>query len=160
MRYSGSPLAYSFSEADQRKGSWLVDLDARGEVAAEFVEAPVPRGLARLTGDLETLLADPALARHEGDWVQVTLTDALRPAQAMERLRRRFPHALVLGFASTTPGLGTLPAARTQGRTDHDIADEFVADLRGVPLTDDERSLLHAAVDACCDDRDLVPERG
>ena len=30
VRYSGSPLAYSFSEADQRKGSWLVDLGADG----------------------------------------------------------------------------------------------------------------------------------
>ena len=30
VRYSGSPLAYSFSEADQRKGSWLVDLGAAG----------------------------------------------------------------------------------------------------------------------------------
>ena len=28
LRYSGSPIAYSFSEADQHKGSWLVDLDA------------------------------------------------------------------------------------------------------------------------------------
>ncbi len=160
LRYSGSPLAYSFSEADQRKGSWLVDLDARGDVAAEFVEAPVPRRLARLTGDLEVLLTDPTLARHEHDWVQATLTDAVRPGQAMERLRRRFPHTLVLGFAATVPGLGVLPAARTHGRTDHDIADEFVADLRGTPATEAERLLLHAAVDACCDDPDLAVERG
>ncbi len=159
LRYSGSPLAYSFSEADQRKGSWLVDLDARGEVTAEFVEAPVPRRLARLTGDLESLLADPTLARHEDDWVQATLTDAVRPGQAMERLRRRFPHTLVLAFAATAPGLGVLPAARTQGRTDHDIAEEFVADLRGAPASEAERSLLHAAVDACCDDPDLLVER-
>ncbi len=30
VRYSGSPLAYSFSEAAHRKGSWLVELDADG----------------------------------------------------------------------------------------------------------------------------------
>ena len=56
VRYSGSPLAYSFSEAEHRKGAWLVDLDARGGVAAEFVDAPVPRPLARLRGDLDDLL--------------------------------------------------------------------------------------------------------
>ena len=42
VRYSGSPLAYSFSEAQHRKGSWLVDLGAAGLAGAEFVDAPGP----------------------------------------------------------------------------------------------------------------------
>lgn len=156
IRYSGSPLAYSFSEAEQRKGSWLVDLGSAGVTAATFVEAPVPRPLARLRGSLESLLADPDLDAHAGSWVQATLTDVVRPTQAMDRLRRRFPHTLVLGFESTAPGLGSLPAARTQGRTDHDIAHEFMTELRGAPPTADEVALLDRAVDACCDDPDLV----
>ena len=154
VRYSGSPLAYSFSEADHRKGSWLVDLDAGGLAAAEFVEAPVPRPLARLTGTLDDLLADPALGRHEDSWVQATLTDATRPLGAMERLRSRFPHALVLGFA---PPEGTGPAtprARTHGRSDHQITLDFVADLRGTPATDEEARLLQDACDGCAHDPD------
>ncbi|WP_435745731.1 exonuclease SbcCD subunit D [Nocardioides sp. SYSU DS0663] len=154
-RYSGSPLAYSFSEADHRKGSWLVDLGPQGEVRAEFLDAPVPRPLARLTGTLEELLTDARHRRHESSWVQATLTDEVRPLQAMDRLRRRFPHALVLGFSTPAPGLGAAPATRTSGRTDHDIASEFVRELRGSAPTEDERALLDAAVDACCDDRDL-----
>ena len=51
VRYSGSPLAYSFSEEHHVKGSWLVDLREDG-VAAEFVEAPVPRRLARVRWDV------------------------------------------------------------------------------------------------------------
>lgn len=155
VRYSGSPLAYSFSETDHRKGSWLVDLAADGAVHAEYVEAPVPRPLARLTGTLAGLLEDPRHERHEGSWVQATLTDEVRPLQAMDRLRRRFPHALVLGFATPPPGLGAAPATRTAGRTDHDIAHAFVRDLRGTGPTAEERALLDAAVDACCDDPDL-----
>jgi exonuclease SbcD len=155
VRYSGSPLAYSFSEADHRKGSWLVDLDVDGGVHAEFVDAPVPRPLARLTGTLDDLLADPRLARHEQSWVQATLTDDTRPMQAMDRLRRRFPHALVLTFAPAHPGSDAAPLARTHGRSDHDIALDFVAELRGVPADDAESDLLRAATDACCDDRDL-----
>ncbi|WKN50590.1 exonuclease SbcCD subunit D [Nocardioides sp. Arc9.136] len=155
VRYSGSPLAYSFSETDHRKGSWLVDLAADGAVHAEYVEAPVPRPLARLTGNLAGLLEDPRHERHEGSWVQATLTDEVRPLQAMDRLRRRFPHALVLGFATPPPGLGAAPATRTAGRTDHDIAHAFVRDLRGTGPTAEERALLDAAVDACCDDPDL-----
>ncbi len=163
VRYSGSPLAYSFSEASQRKGSWLVDLDASGLAAADFVDAPVPRPVVRLTGELETLLRDPDLAAHEGSWLQVTLTDDVRPSQPMERLRSRFPHTLVLTFAPPTAPGTTAPLARTQGRSDHEIVLDFVSDLRGVPATEAESALLLDACDGCGDDRDLdhlVPTPG
>lgn len=155
IRYSGSPLAYSFGEADQVKGSWLVDLGPQGVSAAHFIEAPVPRRLVRLSGELDTLLTDPELTPHEHDWVQVTLTDQLRPAQAMERLRRRFEHTLVLGFAPIGAVPVSLPVASVAGRRDHDIALDFVTELRGVPATPAESALLLEACDACCDDTDL-----
>ena len=91
VRYSGSPLAYSFSERHHRKGSWLVDLDRAGATSAEFVAAPVPRRLSVLRGRLDDLLTEPAHAPDEQAWVQATLTDPRRPDHAMERLRRRFP---------------------------------------------------------------------
>ncbi len=154
IRYSGSPLAYSFSEADQVKGSWLVDIDRDGDVAAEYVDAPVPRRLARLRGELEALLADPDLSGHEASYVQVTLTDDTRPAQAMERLRQRFPHTLVLSFEPTVGDGSSTPRHRPQGQGDHAIALDFVRELRGTPATNDESGLLQDAVDACCHDRD------
>jgi exonuclease SbcD len=155
VRYSGSPLAYSFSEATHRKGSWLVELDGSGLSHAEFIDAPVPRPLALLRGELETLLADPDLERHEHSWVQVTLTDAVRPTQAMERLRRRFPHTLVLGFDATAPVVGALPQRHGLVRRDRDLVAEFVSELRGAPATEDEWELLGRAVDACCEDPDV-----
>ncbi len=66
VRYSGSPLAYSFSEADHRKSSWIVDLDADGAVHAERVDCPVPRPLARIRGPLEQLLDDPGAGPARG----------------------------------------------------------------------------------------------
>ena len=91
VRYSGSPLPYSYSEADHRKTMWLVDLDAEGAVTAERVDCPVPRALARVRGTLEDLLADPWLVPHEEAWVEATLTDPVRPADPMARLTERFP---------------------------------------------------------------------
>jgi len=152
VRYSGSPLAYSFSEAAQRKGSWLVDLGAGGVTAAEFVEAPVPRPLRVLRGELESLLADPALADHESAWLQVTLTDAVRPERAMERLRARFPHTLALVLEPSRPVATATPSARLRGRSDHDVTLDFVAELRGSGATAEESALLAAACDACSDD--------
>ena len=153
LRYSGSPLAYSFSEADQVKGSWLVELDADGLASARWIDAPVPRRLARLTGSLDDLLHDPRHAIHQDDWIQATLTDTPRPVRAMEQLRRRFPGALVLQFPAPAADLHT-PVARRAGRSDHDIALDFVGDLRGVPATPQESALLREAVDACCHDLD------
>ena len=154
VRYSGSPLAYSFSERDHVKGSWLVDLDAHGLGGAVFVEAPVPRPLARLHGTIEELLHDPALEAHTDAWVHATLTDLPRPLRAMERLRSRFPHTLVIAFEPRGETGDTTPRSRVPGRSDHDIALDFVADLRGAPASADEAALLLAAHDAGHDDPD------
>jgi exonuclease SbcD len=153
VRYSGSPLAYSFSEADHLKGSWLVDLDADGHVVAEFVEAPVPRRLARITGTLESLLSDRRHEDAEGAWVQATLTDTLRPTQAMARLQERFPHTVALVFAPEGDSPERTRVA-LEGRSDHAIAADFVAAVRGTPATTAEAALLQAACDACAADPD------
>ncbi|RFS82721.1 exonuclease SbcCD subunit D [Actinomadura spongiicola] len=150
VRYSGSPIAYSFSEDGHVKGSWLIDLREDG-MAAEFVEAPVPRRLARVRGRLDDLLTDPSFDRFEDHWLQVTLTDSRRPSAAMERLRRRFPHTLVLGF---DPGDDATDHARpwsdrVRGRSELDIAGDFVAEVTDGPATAAERDLLHDAFEAC-----------
>ena len=155
VRYSGSPLAYSFSEAAHLKGSWLVDLAADGSVSAELVEAPVPRALALLEGTLDELLADPTHTAAESAWVQATLTDAARPTAAMERLRARFPHAVALRFAPVG-GSRAPDRVPTVGRSAHDITLDFVDHVRGGPASSQESALLREALECCPDDRDLV----
>lgn len=132
LRYSGSPLAYSFSEANQRKTMWLVDLAADGSVTAERVDCPRPRPLACLRGTLEELLTEERYAPDEQAWVQATLTDPGRPAEPMERLRRRFPHTLQLLFDPEDAGESGSPsyAARVSGRSDLEIAEGFIRHVR------------------------------
>jgi exonuclease SbcD len=152
LRYSGSPLAYSFSEAGHTTGGWLVDLGREGVTATTFVEAPVPRRLSVLCGDLETLLTDTALTAAESDWVQATLTDPVRPDRPMERLRARFPHALVLSFAPAGEPAQAVVHQPAPGRTDHQVALDFVQAMRGTPASDDESTLLQQACDGCAED--------
>ncbi|GAA4955303.1 exonuclease SbcD [Nonomuraea thailandensis] len=143
VRYSGSPLAYSFSEVGHLKGSWLVTL---GE-GAEFVPAPVPRPVGRLRGELEELLTLPAYEGYEDHWLQVVLTDAVRPKSAMERLRARFPHTLALSFDP----VGAAPAAqpvRLSGRPEAEVALDFVREVRGEPAAPEEEDLLRQAIEA------------
>ncbi|MER7937601.1 MULTISPECIES: exonuclease SbcCD subunit D [unclassified Streptomyces] len=150
VRYSGSPLAYSFSEAGHRKSMWLVDLDADGTVTAERLDCPVPRPLARVRGTLDDLLADPALTRHESAWVEATLTDPVRPADPMARLTERFPHTLSLVFApDRAPGDPDVTyARRLAGRSDRQIAEDFVAHVRGAGPDQRELTVLGEAFDA------------
>ena len=151
VRYSGSPLAYSFSEADHRKTMWLIEIAADGGIEAEErVDCPVPRALARIRGRLDDLLADPALARHEQSWIEATLTDPVRPAEPMARLAERFPHTLSLVFEPerTEDDAGASYAQRLRDRSDQQIAEDFVAHVRGGAGPDgEERTVLLGAFD-------------
>ncbi|MFJ5848276.1 exonuclease SbcCD subunit D [Streptomyces sp. NPDC092903] len=148
VRYSGSPLAYSFSESGHRKTMWLIELDGTGAVTAERIDCPVPRPLARITGRLDTLLDDPALERHEQSWVEATLTDPVRPAEPMARLAERFPHTLALAFEPERDpdDPRTSYAERLRGRDDQSIAEDFVAHVRGgYGIDEPERTVLRGA---------------
>ncbi|WP_203184876.1 exonuclease SbcCD subunit D [Streptomyces pratensis] len=150
VRYSGSPLAYSFSEHAHRKTMWLIDLGAGGDLVAERIDCPVPRPLARLRGSLGTLLVDPALERHQESWVEATLTDPARPDEPMTRLLERFPHALSLVFDPERRPEDPLAsyAQRLEGRDDQQVAEDFVAHVRGGSgPTAQERAVLRAAFD-------------
>ncbi|MGH3189574.1 MAG: exonuclease SbcCD subunit D [Streptosporangiaceae bacterium] len=149
LRYSGSPLPYSFSEASHHKGSWLVELGDAGLARAERVPAPTYRRLSVLRGRLADLLGAAEYARCEQDFISVTVTDPARPEAPMDRLRTRFPHILMLAFdpdGVVADGRGY--RARVAGRDDLAIATEFVQHVRNAPVTPPERQLLAEAFEA------------
>jgi exonuclease SbcD len=148
MRYSGSPLPYSFTESSHRKGAWLVDLGGSGAVSTTWIDLPVIRPLATVRGTLGDVLdRHPGLAEH---YLAVELTDPVRPTDPMRRLRERFPFALTVSWqppaaveGDTTRGL---PAT---GMTDEDLIAGFLAECRGAGPDDVEvrwlaRALGHA----------------
>ncbi|WP_427130630.1 exonuclease SbcCD subunit D [Pseudarthrobacter sp. S9] len=151
VRYSGSPLAYSFSEAKHKKGSWLVDVDATGIGEVREVLWDAPRTLAVLRGRLEDLLESEDFAWAEGAFCQITLTDAQRPAQAMDRLRARFLDTLVLGF--DPEGAGATAKASYSSRLaeaddDLSVCCGFLEHVRGRSATDAESAVLAEALEA------------
>jgi exonuclease SbcD len=143
LRYSGSPVAYSFGEAGQQKQAWLVDLDADGLAGVRAVPLPTPRALTVLTGTLDELLEDPAHAAVEEHFVSVRLTDPVRPADPMRRLRVRFPHCVHLEWAAADGrGDGRSYRERLRGRSDLEIVDEFLRHVRGAGAGPAERQLI------------------
>ncbi|MGC0237194.1 exonuclease SbcCD subunit D [Arthrobacter sp. SD76] len=148
VRYSGSPLAYSFSEARHRKGAWLVDIGPDGVEAVEEVLFEAARSLAVLRGPLQDLLESPEHAWAETAYCQITLTDAQRPVRAMDRLRERFPDALVLGFepqGGTAASAATYSSRLAEAPDDLAVCCGFLEHVRGrVPDAAEEAALAAA----------------
>ena len=153
VRYSGSPLAFSFGEQHQAKSVTLAEIDAAGQVTTTQLPAPVPRPLREVRGKLGELLAraDGDLAGLADAWVKVVLTDTVRPASPMERLRGKWPHTLVLDFA---PEGGLTGAAADLARLAATVADpvricgQFVEFTSGGPPDEAQRAVLRDAVEA------------
>jgi DNA repair protein SbcD/Mre11 len=150
VRYSGSPLPYSFSEANHTKGGLLVTT-AGGEVTAvETVDWSAGRRLAVLRGRIEDLLQDPQYAWAEECWCQVTVTDPVRPPQAYQRLRQRFDG--LLNFVLEPEGApgrapSTYAARLAAARTDLDVCTGFIEHVRQRPASEEEAALLRLALE-------------
>jgi exonuclease SbcD len=99
---------------------------------------------------LADLLRDPALRAEEAAWCQVTLTDAQRPADAMQRLRTRFPHTLELRLRPEgVPSLQERTyVERVSGRSDVDVCCGFVEHVRGRTADEAEVGWLREALAA------------
>ncbi|MBF6145388.1 exonuclease SbcCD subunit D [Nocardia nova] len=147
VRYSGSPLPYSFAERSHRKAVWIVDLDAEGLASVQRHELPVVRGLRQLTGVLDELLSAAEYADAEDDYVSAVLTDHARPVDALRRLRGRFPHAVHVEWTRPEANSQLRYRERVHGLRDSEIAHSFLSDVRGEP-TAGEMALIEQALSA------------
>lgn len=144
LRYSGSPLAYSFSELRHRKSSVLVELGPDGVVGTSLVPAPVPRRLAEVTGTLGDLLGS-AGDGHEDDWLRAVVTDPVRPPELHARLKARFPHLLVTEHRPPAGTARTRAAVVTAAQDPVDVAAQFVEHVTGAAPSVEELAVLRAA---------------
>ncbi|MBU3063237.1 exonuclease SbcCD subunit D [Nocardia sp. NEAU-G5] len=155
VRYSGSPLPYSFAERSHRKAVWIAELgpDGLGEVRRH--DLPQVRGLSQLTGTLEELLTNEAHAAVREDYVSATLTDHTRPIDALRRLRQRFPHAVHVEWIRPEGNPELRYRERVQGRRDIEVAHSFLSDVRGEP-TDGEMAWVERALAVATSERETL----
>lgn len=149
VRYPGSPLPYSFSEAGQTKQVLLVDLPSGSAAPAVTpVELPAGRRLVTVRGKLDDVLRRTDLADA---WVGVELTDPVRPLEPMRRLQAVLPHTVTVQWVPDGPATATAgrPATQTGGPAgDLDVLRSFLRDCRGSEPTATEAALLDEAVRA------------
>src|SRR5260221_1712106 len=165
VRYSGSPLAFSFSERHHAKSVTLAEIDGAGQVRTTKLATPVPRKLREVRGRLEDLLAGagPAGDGELADaWVRAVLTDPVRPAAPMARLRARLPHTPGLDFhpegemTSAASDLSRL--ARTADPVQ--ICGHFVEFTSGGPAGDGQGGVVRDGVEGAGAPRQRRPGGG
>jgi len=126
IRYSGAPLAYSFSETSQKEVV-LVELDADGDARSKPIPIEVGRSVATVRGTLDELLEGPT---NSNDWVRVELTNSHPVADAHRRLRGHFPHMVEIARVGAKPATRQrLTVQAIRERSTHELADQFLASV-------------------------------
>ena len=144
IRYAGSLMKYSFSEAGQRKGATIVDLAADGSVTIEEAALAAPHDLQVVRGTLQKILEDREGFPKSKDYTAVELMDKGPVLDAHGKLSRIYPNVLQV----TRPGLMEQAGAlREQGRKklerpDDVLFGEFFADMTGETLDEAQKKEL------------------
>lgn len=98
VRYSGSPLKYSFSEIDQKKSVTVVELHEKGTATIREVPLTAMRDLKHLVGAFDEIMTE---APDTENYYSITLTDEEDVPNAMARLRTRYPNLMTMNYDNT-----------------------------------------------------------
>ncbi len=150
VRYAGSPVRYSFSEARQRKRFVSGEIGADGGVSIELIEIPQLHGMREMEGPLEMLVAPENVAQGDAqDYIRAVLTDVPPPIAAMDRLRAVFPNVLSLGFSGSGGAVDAdLDAAGMDESDPLDLFGAFYLQVTGRALGSDGAAEVAEALNA------------
>jgi exonuclease SbcD len=148
VRYSGSLLKYSFSEAEHRKSVSLVELDGAGEIRMEEIPLTPRRDVRIVEGSLDELRARPDDYGPADDFLLVRLTDRKAILDAMGKLRQIFPNVLHL----EQPALfrtGDVEVARRERlqESEGELFGGFFKEMTGEDLSEEESRAFQEIVD-------------
>jgi exonuclease SbcD len=146
IRYSGSLLKYSFSEAKQQKAITVINIGADGTVEYEYKSLKVQRDLRKIKGELASLL-DPSV--YEGinveDYLHVTLTDEGELLEPMVKLRQVYPHVLALEFANKERQAGESKTSAGEGykqKSKLELFKDFYCNITGKEFTREKEAII------------------
>lgn len=97
VRYAGSPLAYSFSEARQKKSAALVELGEKGKTEVTLLPLMPLHAMREIRGPIAELIAAAPLGNSE-DYIHATLTDEREVPDAVGKLRAVYPNLMRIDF--------------------------------------------------------------
>ena len=147
VRYCGTPLKYSFSEANQQKSVTIIDFKAKNQMEITLHELTPRRDLRKLKGTYSELtLKENYLNTNTDDYVAITLTDELEIPEAISKLRVIYPNIMQLDYDNartrSNNQLKIDDADVNQKKMPLELFDEFYQLQNNQKLNQNQRQLL------------------
>lgn len=118
LRYSGTPLKYSFAEKDQIKSITVVKLSAKGNVSVSSLQLTPRRDMREIRGTyIELTLRDSYAGTDTEDYIHAVLTDENDIPNALARLRSIYPNLMKLDYDNLRTRSSAVIAAEERHRT-------------------------------------------
>ena len=146
IRYAGSPLKYSFSEARQHKSVTVVTLGKKGDVQVRTVALTPLRELREIRGSYDELTARSFYEHttYRSDYLHLILTDEQDVFDAMSRLRTIYPYLMTLDYdnARTRAAGGMSVPAETERRTPLELFEALYQRQNHRPMSEVQRAYI------------------
>ncbi len=146
IRYAGSPLKYSFSEARQHKSVTVVTLGEKGDVQVRTVALTPLRELREIRGSYDELTARSFYEHttYRSDYLHLILTDEQDVFDAMSRLRMIYPYLMTLDYdnARTRAAGGMSVPAETERRTPLELFEALYQRQNHRPMSEVQRAYI------------------
>ena len=157
IRYAGSPLKYSFSEARQHKSVTVVTLGEKGDVQVRTVALTPLRELREIRGSYDELTARSFYEHttYRSDYLHLILTDEQDVFDAVGRLRAIYPYLMTLDYDNArtrAAGAVAAPAAMEQ-RTPLELFEALYLQQNNQPMSDEQRAFAAQLMED--DDEDI-----
>lgn len=147
IRYSGSPLAFSFSEENHRKGGWVLEISEKGIESVNEIIWKTHLELKTLRGKIDDLCQSEEFTAYESSICRIYITDDVRPLGALERLRARFATVAELYFEPenrTQEPRQSYAQRVSQDMNTQQVCENFFEHVRGVALEEAEEEYLES----------------
>lgn len=146
IRYAGSPLKYSFSEARQHKSVTIVTLGEKGDVQVRTAALTPLRELREIRGSYDELTARSFYEHttYRSDYLHLILTDEQDVFDAMSRLRTIYPYLMTLDYdnARTRAAGGMSVPAETERRTPSELFEALYQRQNHRPMSEVQREYI------------------
>ena len=146
IRYSGSPLKYSFDEHTQKKSFTIIDMDAKGNVDISTIPVEAKRDVVILEGYFEDLLNNKELqAKHKDDYVQARLLDTMPIMDGMAKLRQVYHRCMTIDLVGrvATP-MADMDEAVFKELNERELFNQFAETVWKEPLTEREQQYINS----------------